>query len=84
MYKKTETYNKEKIKKIAKSYINIINCLGENPIREGLKKTPERCAKAIQFLTQGYNTDPDEILKGALFNEEYNQINGIRFEIRSD
>ena len=74
MYKKTETYNQEKTKKIAKSYINIINDLGEDIEREGLKRTPERCAKAIQFLTQGYNIDPDEILKGALFNEEYNQM----------
>ena len=63
-----------KTKKIAKSYINIINDLGEDIEREGLKRTPERCAKAIQFLTQGYNIDPDEILKGALFNEEYNQM----------
>jgi GTP cyclohydrolase I len=74
MYKKTEIYNQEKTKKIAKSYIDIINYLGEDVEREGLKNTPDRCAKAIQFLTQGYNMDPDEIVKSALFNEDYNQM----------
>ena len=74
MYKKTEHYNKKTIKKVAKNYSEIINSIGDDINREGLKKTPLRCAKSIQFLTQGYHIDPDEILKSALFNEDYNQM----------
>ena len=74
MYKKTEQYNSEKTEKISAYYKKIINLIGEDTSREGLKKTPERCGKAIQFLTQGYNMNPDKILKSALFNEEYNQM----------
>ena len=74
MYKKSEDYNKKKLNKIAQNYSNIIEQIGENKNREGLKKTPIRCAKSIQFLTQGYNIDPDKILKSALFHEDYNQM----------
>jgi len=74
MYKKSEEYNEKKITEIAKNYSNIIEQIGENKNREGLKKTPIRCAKSIQFLTQGYNIDPDKILKSALFHEDYNQM----------
>jgi len=74
MYKKTEDYNTNVTKKLTKTYRDIIKNLGEDVKREGLKKTPERCAKAIQFLTQGYNINPDEIVKSALFEEEYNQM----------
>jgi GTP cyclohydrolase I len=48
--------------------------LGEDPCREGLKKTPERVGKAMQFLTQGYHQDPEAILKAALFEEDYRQM----------
>ena len=74
MYKKTENYSKKKTIEIAKKYTEIINYIGENSQREGLQKTPERCAKGIQFLTQGYNINPDEIIKKALFHEKYSQM----------
>src|SRR3989304_5811217 len=48
--------------------------IGENPDREGLKNTPERVAKALQFLTHGYDLDPAEILRTAMFREEYQQM----------
>jgi len=74
MYQKTEKYNQEKTKQLSQYYKKILNLLGENCSREGLQKTPDRCAKSIQFLTQGYNIDPDKILKSALFNEDYSQM----------
>ena len=74
MYKKNETYDTELTKKIGESYKEIIQGIGENTAREGLKKTPERCAKAIQFLTQGYSINADEIIQSALFTEDYNQM----------
>ncbi|MCL4147608.1 UNVERIFIED_CONTAM: hypothetical protein GTU68_011848 [Idotea baltica] len=55
-------------------YEKIIKDLGEDTEREGLLKTPERAAKAMQFLTQGYDQDPVEILKGAMFKESYNEM----------
>lgn len=67
-------YNENKTESIAKVYTNILSELGEDPNREGLIKTPERVAKALQFLTHGYDIDPQEILKGALFHEEYSEM----------
>ena len=62
-------------KKILESaYLNILKEIGENPEREGLKKTPERIAKAMEYLTKGYNEDPEEILRSAMFEEEYKQM----------
>tara|TARA_B100000700_G_C14884076_1_gene779470 strand:+ start:517 stop:1113 length:597 start_codon:yes stop_codon:yes gene_type:complete len=74
MYIKKENYDQKKTKSIAKNYQKIIDLIGEDTSREGLQKTPSRCAKSIQFLTQGYHINPDEILKGALFHEEYQQM----------
>tara|TARA_B100000965_G_C19493646_1_gene714182 strand:+ start:453 stop:1049 length:597 start_codon:yes stop_codon:yes gene_type:complete len=74
MYTKKEEYNKNTTEKIAKNYLEIIENIGEDTTREGLQKTPERCAKAFQFLTQGYNADPNEIIRSALFKEDYNQM----------
>ena len=74
MYIKKENYDQKKTKSIAKNYQKIIDLIGEDTNREGLQKTPSRCAKSIQFLTQGYHINPDEILKGALFHEEYQQM----------
>jgi GTP cyclohydrolase I len=48
--------------------------IGEDPNREGLKKTPERVAKSLQFLTQGYDVDPQEVINGAKFTEKYNEM----------
>ncbi len=73
-YNKIEEFDKETTQKLAEHYKAILDLLGEDSAREGLIKTPERVAKAMQFLTQGYNADPVEILKSALFKEEYKQI----------
>jgi len=59
---------------IADKYLEIISLLGEDTKREGLLKTPERASKAIQFLTKGYMEDPAELLKSALFKEDYNEM----------
>ncbi len=67
-------YNEETTNKIAKVYTDILSDIGEDPNREGLLKTPERVAKALQFLTHGYDLDPAEILKSALFQEEYSEM----------
>lgn len=67
--------DKEKaLKKIVNNYKNILSELGEDPNREGLIKTPERAAKAMQFNTQGYLQDPEEILNGAIFTEDVNEM----------
>jgi GTP cyclohydrolase I len=73
-YKKIDQYNQKLIESISTSYDNIINKVGENPNREGLLKTPQRAAKAMQFLTQGYELDPVAILKSAMFKEDYSQM----------
>ncbi|MCX6309610.1 MAG: GTP cyclohydrolase I FolE [Bacteroidia bacterium] len=63
---------------IASHYLEIIRLLGENTEREGLLKTPHRVAKAMQFMTFGYQVDPKEILKSAMFQEEYQQMVIVR------
>ena len=73
-YSKVEVYHEENILKMADHYREIINLLGEDTEREGLIQTPVRVAKAMQFLTQGYNMDPEMILKSAMFKEDYRQM----------
>lgn len=73
-YRKLEEYNIEVTDHIKEHYETIIDELGEDKSREGLLKTPERAAKAMQFLTQGYNVDASEILKGAMFAEDYDDM----------
>ncbi len=73
-YKKIDRYNTEKISEMAEHYTDILNKLGEDPEREGLIKTPERVAKAMQFLTHGYDLNPSDIIKSAMFSEEYRQM----------
>jgi GTP cyclohydrolase I len=73
-YKKIDQYNQKLIESISSSYDNILNKVGENPSREGLLKTPQRAAKAMQYLTHGYEIDPVEILKSAMFKEDYSQM----------
>lgn len=73
-YSKKDHYQPEITEKISQQYRNIIQTLGEDPDREGLIKTPERAAKAMQFLTQGYELSAEDILKSALFKEEYNEM----------
>jgi len=72
---KSQNDSPEIIKELSEHYNKIIRLLGENPDREGLKKTPERVAKAMQFMLQGYEKDPVEALKSAMFLEEdYKQM----------
>jgi len=73
-YKKFEEYNIQVTDDVKDRYRNIIEDLGEDTDRDGLLKTPERAAKAMQFLTQGYDQDPVEILKSAMFKESYNEM----------
>lgn len=73
-YKKFEEYNMKVTDDVKDRYKSIITELGEDTKREGLLKTPERAAKAMQFLTQGYQQDAAEILKGAMFKEDYNDM----------
>jgi GTP cyclohydrolase I len=73
-YARNDQYNPSVVKSIADKYRSILQDLGENPDREGLQKTPERVAKALQFLTHGYDLDPAQILRSAMFNEEYQQM----------
>jgi GTP cyclohydrolase I len=73
-YSKIDAYNPELIKKLSVHYYEILKLIGEDPNREGLIKTPERVAKALQFLTHGYDLNPEEILKSAMFKEDYKQM----------
>ena len=73
-YKKKETYNTAVTKELAKKYKLLLDRVGEDPKREGLLKTPERAAKAMQFLTHGYDLDAKKILKSAMFKEDYSEM----------
>ena len=73
-YKKIEHYDEECTDALSGHFKEVLSHIGEDSQREGLLKTPERVAKAMQFLTQGYEQDPSEILKSAMFAEEYNEM----------
>jgi GTP cyclohydrolase I len=73
-YSKIDQYNPERIKILADNYSSIITTIGEDVNRDGVKRTPDRAAKAMQFLTHGYDLDPAEILKSALFRDDYRQM----------
>jgi GTP cyclohydrolase I len=73
-YIKIDRYNEEKISEIAELYRKVLGTIGEDPNREGLLKTPERAAKAIQFLTHGYDSKPHDIMRSAIFKEDYSQM----------
>ncbi len=77
-YAKIDQYNPETIRSISEKYTGILRDIGEDPTREGLAKTPERVAKALQFLTHGYDLDPADILKSAMFTEDYQQMVIVR------
>ncbi|ALM07178.1 GTP cyclohydrolase [Sediminicola sp. YIK13] len=77
-YKSLEEYNFEIKAEVQERYSRIIDEIGEDIHREGLVKTPERAAKAMLFLTQGYKQDAEEILKGAMFKEDYDDMVIIR------
>ncbi|MEZ4911391.1 MAG: GTP cyclohydrolase I FolE [Saprospiraceae bacterium] len=74
MYKKIEQYNQDGLLSMQDSFTQIINSVGEDHEREGLMKTPERAAKAMQYLTQGYHQDAATIIKSAMFKEDYSEM----------
>jgi GTP cyclohydrolase IA len=73
-YTHLDSYDAPITESVKKNYDHILNAIGEDPSREGLLKTPERAAKAMQFLTQGYDQDPEAILRGAMFKEVYDDM----------
>jgi GTP cyclohydrolase I len=73
-YKVLEEYTQHYTEEMKDSYLSILQSVGENTERAGIIKTPERAAKAMQFLTQGYEMDPKEILLSAMFPEKYDDM----------
>ena len=73
-YLKIDRYNDTLIENLKTHYKGVLEQLGEDPNREGLEKTPERVAKAMLFLTQGYDLNAEAILRSAMFKEEYSQM----------
>lgn len=77
-YEKKEIYEDKTTAEIALHVKEILRLIGEDPGREGLLKTPERVAKALQFMTQGYSQNGEEIIRSAVFDEEYRQMVLVR------
>lgn len=77
-YKKTEQYDEAVTSGLMNHYTSVLGLLGEDAQREGLVKTPERMAKAMQYLTQGYQLDPIEILNSARFQENVSEMVIVR------
>jgi len=73
-YQKIDQYNQESLDELAKSYTSVLSTIGEDITREGILKTPTRAAKAMQFLTHGYDLNPADILKSAMFKDDYSQM----------
>ena len=73
-YDRIDRWDDDTTNKVTAHYREILGTLGEDVEREGLKETPKRVAKSLQFLTQGYGTDPTEILKSAMFHEDYSEM----------
>ncbi len=73
-YDREDNYHPERIESLSGHYKEVLRQLGEDPSREGLQDTPVRVAKALQFLTHGYEMDPKAILRKAMFAEEYSQM----------
>lgn len=73
-YERRDVYNKEITDKLKIHYDAILELLGEDTQREGLIKTPERVAKAMQFFTQGYHANPHDILRSAMFKQDYKEM----------
>lgn len=73
-YKKVEEFDSKLTNQLANYYKNIIKLIGEDPEREGLVDTPMRVAKAMQFMLQGYSMEPEEIIKSAMFKEDYKSM----------
>jgi len=73
-YTLSEEYNEEVTERLKGNYSEILKGIGEDINREGIVKTPERAAKAMQFLTSGHSQDPEKILKSAMFAEDYRDM----------
>lgn len=73
-YERIDQYDEAGIERIGAHYSDILKAIGEDPEREGLKRTPDRVAKALQYLTHGYDLDPAAILRSAVFTEQYSQM----------
>ncbi|NMC37901.1 MAG: GTP cyclohydrolase I FolE [Bacteroidales bacterium] len=73
-YNKIETWNPENIRELSELYYKVIKLIGEDPDREGLRGTPVRVAKSLNFLMMGYGQNPCEIINSAKFREEYSQM----------
>ncbi len=73
-YYRIDHYDEESLNNLKIHYYEILKHLGENPDREGLLKTPERVAKSMQFLTHGYHANPEQILRSAIFTEDYREM----------
>jgi GTP cyclohydrolase I len=73
-YEKIDRYDPAVTAHMARNYADVLSMIGEDPTREGLVKTPERAAKAMQFLTHGYHLDPAKILRSAMFREDYREM----------
>jgi GTP cyclohydrolase I len=73
-YKHNEDFAKESVDAMTRLYAEILTQTGEDPSRQGLLKTPERAAKALHYLTQGYDLDPAKVLLSAMFEEEYSEM----------
>ena len=73
-YSKEDIYDEQAVEVVADKYKSIIENVGEDVAREGLIKTPERASKAMHFMTHGYDVDAEEILRGALFHEDHNEM----------
>lgn len=73
-YERIDQYDTASIERISGHYGEILSAIGEDPKREGLRRTPERVAKALQYLTHGYDLDPAAILRSAIFTEDYSQM----------
>lgn len=74
MYSKVESYSVDVTEILRQQYRSILTNIGEDVVRDGLLKTPERAAKAMQFLTSGYEMDAEAILRGAMFKEDYKNM----------
>ncbi len=73
-YVKTESYDDKTTDELSKNFASVLTLLGEDISREGLTATPLRVAKSMQFLTQGYHMNPEEIIRSAMFREDYQQM----------
>jgi GTP cyclohydrolase I len=73
-YARIDYYDEDTINKLAEHYYEILKLIGDNPDREGLEKTPIRVAKSMQFLMHGYYADPEQILRSAMFKEDYREM----------